>query len=177
MSVLEPSTLPSSGVDAGSVEATCTTLIDFLDRLACLGKPHTMESLANTDLTFTQLRVLFTLAAHESSSESLSVNEIAEQIHLSLAAAGRTVDKLVGAGLVDRREDTADRRVKRVTLTADGQTIVDSHLTVKQDLIHAFVGGLPEDVRARLCAALDPIVDSAVDYFAGLGHPETTTAV
>lgn len=178
---VKPSTQLSSTADAGSVDATCTTLTDFLDRLACLGKPHTMESLANTDLPFSQLRVLFTLSAHESTTESrpesMSVNEIAEQVHLSLAAAGRTVDKLVGAGLVDRREDTADRRVKRVTLTSDGREIVDSHLTVKQDLIRAFVSGLPQDVRVRLCDGLNPIVDSDVDFFVGLDLPETNNAV
>ncbi|MGV9709148.1 MarR family winged helix-turn-helix transcriptional regulator [Gordonia sp. NPDC003424] len=168
--------MPPSVADAGSVESTCTTLIDFLDRLACLGKQHTMESLATTELTFSQLRVLFALAAHDSAAEAMSVNDIADQIHLSLAATGRTVDKLVGAELVDRREDTADRRVKRVTLTDEGRTIVDAQLSIKQDLIRAFVSRLPGDIRTQLCDALNPIVDSDVDFFAGLALPETTNA-
>ena len=61
------------------------------------------------------------------------MNEIAQQVNLSLAAAGRTVDKLVGTGLVDRREDIADRRVKRVSLTAEGTRVVDSQLRIPNE--------------------------------------------
>lgn len=130
-----------------------------------------MDSLAATDLTFSQLRVLFTLGAHGVSGESMSMHEVAEQVHLSLAAAGRSVDKLVGSDLVDRREDPADRRVKRVSLTAKGRDIVDSQVSIKQDLIREFVARLPEHLRTGLCSALDPIVDDDVDYFTGIVRP------
>ncbi|GAA3718148.1 MarR family winged helix-turn-helix transcriptional regulator [Gordonia hankookensis] len=161
----------SSPAPAGSVDAACDMLTGFLDRLACMGKAHTMDTLAATELTFSQLRVLFALGAHGDGVECMSVHEIADQVNLSLAAAGRTVDKLVGTGLVDRREDAADRRVKRVSLTTEGRQIVDSQLSIKQDLIRGFIGRLPEPLRRGLCGALNPIVDNEVDYFSGIGDP------
>jgi DNA-binding MarR family transcriptional regulator len=165
------SSVGSSRCAGASVDAAFDALIGFLDRLACVGKAHTMDTLAATELTFSQLRVMFALGAHGDGAECMSVNEIADHVNLSLAAAGRTVDKLVGAGLVDRREDATDRRVKRVSLTADGHRIVDSQLSVKQDLIRTFVARLPAPLRTGLCDALNPIVDNEVDYFAGIGDP------
>ncbi|GAB88882.1 MarR family winged helix-turn-helix transcriptional regulator [Gordonia rhizosphera] len=175
-----PEPTPSLGdptdVTVGSVEATCGTLLDFLDRLACLGKTHTMDTLAASELTFSQLRVMFALGAHGNGAECMSVNEIAEHVNLSLAATGRTVDKLVVAGLADRREDTADRRVKRVSLTDEGRRMVDSHLSIKQEIVRAFVAGLPDNLRADLCSALNPIIDADVDYFVGVIDPTPTSS-
>lgn len=129
-----------------------------------------MDVLAATDLTFSQMKVMFVLGAHE---ETLPVNEIADRVHLSLAATGRTVDKLVGLELVDRREDPADRRVKLISLTDAGVEFVQSHLTVRDELVHQFVSGLPETLRQGLTAALRPIVDSEVDHFDLSPIPET----
>ena len=149
-----------------SVDAASSTLLGFLDRLACAGKPHTLDTLATTELTFSQLRVLFAVAA--ASGSSMPLNEVADHVHLSLASAGRAVDKLVHIALVDRREDPADRRVKRVSLTAEGQKLVDAQLSVKEDLISTFVENLPDDLRAGLVTALAPIIDSDVDHFASI---------
>ncbi|UVF76537.1 MarR family winged helix-turn-helix transcriptional regulator [Gordonia mangrovi] len=149
------------------VDAAAEALIEFLDRLSCVAKAQTMDSLAAADLTFSQMRVLFTLGAHGDGAESMSLNEIADHINLSLAAAGRTVDKLVGAGLVDRREDAADRRVKRVSLTAEGNDVITSHVDIHRELLRTFVAGLPEPLQVDLGAALSAIVDNEVDYFVG----------
>ncbi len=176
MSESTPSLSDPTDATVGSVEAACGTLLGFLDRLACLGKTHSMDTLAASELTFSQLRVMFALGAHGDGAECMSVNEIAEHVNLSLAATGRTVDKLVVAGLADRREDTADRRVKRVSLTDEGRHIVDSHLSIKQDIISAFVAGLPDNLRADLCSALNPIIDADVDYFTGVLDATSTSS-
>ncbi|ANY22108.1 MarR family winged helix-turn-helix transcriptional regulator [Gordonia terrae] len=150
-----------SGADE-SVNAASTALNAFLERLIDLGRPGTLESLAATDITFSQLRILSALACQPG---PMSVNAIADQVQLSLAAAGRTVDKLVGCDLVDRREDPSDRRVKRISLTDAGRRYLETHLAVKRGTIRHFVANLPTDMRDNLCAALRPIVDDAVDHF------------
>lgn len=66
---------------------------------------------------------------------------------------------------MDRREDSTDRRVKRVSLTADGKQFLDSQLTIKQEIVRRFVSGLPANMRGDLCRTLRPIVDDDVDYF------------
>ncbi|MFT4394349.1 MarR family winged helix-turn-helix transcriptional regulator [Gordonia lacunae] len=150
-----------SGADE-SVNAASTALNTFLERLIDLGRPETLESLAATDITFSQLRILSALACQPG---PMSVNAIADQVQLSLAAAGRTVDKLVGCDLVDRREDPSDRRVKRISLTDAGRRYLETHLAVKRGTIRHFIANLPADMRDNLCAALRPIVDDAVDHF------------
>lgn len=130
--------------------------------MICLGKSAAMEDLATTDLSLSQIRALFAIAEADT---PLPVHEIATAIGLSVAATGRTVDRMLRLGLVDRREDPADRRIKRVSLTADGHTMVDNQLTVHHGILRAFVATLPEEHRRSLTQALRPIVDDGVDYF------------
>ncbi|MGX7696798.1 MarR family winged helix-turn-helix transcriptional regulator [Gordonia polyisoprenivorans] len=150
-----------------SIDSACRALHEFLDRLTCLSKAAAVDDLATTDLTFSQIRVLFVAG---DAQVPMSVHEIAEAIGLSLAATGRTVDRLVRLGFVDRREDPADRRVKRVSLTAGGRHLVDEQLSVRQEIISDFVAGLPAEHRDALTDALRPIVDADTDYF-DLTHP------
>lgn len=145
-----------------SVSAASSALNAFLDRLTSLSRPEALESLASTDITFSQLRILSALGCQ---AGPMSVNAIADQVQLSLAAAGRTVDKLVGGGLVDRREDPSDRRVKRISLTDAGVRFLETHLAMKHGTIQDFVARLPAELRDNLCTALRPIVDDDVDHF------------
>ncbi|WP_137810231.1 MULTISPECIES: MarR family transcriptional regulator [unclassified Gordonia (in: high G+C Gram-positive bacteria)] len=151
----------NSGADE-SVNAASSALNAFLERLIDLSRPEALESLAASEVTFSQLRILSTLACQPG---PMPVNAIADHVHLSLAAAGRTVDKLATGGLVDRREDPSDRRVKRISLTDAGRRYLETHLAVKRGTIRHFVANLPADMRDNLCAALRPIVDDGVDHF------------
>ncbi|MCK8616435.1 MarR family winged helix-turn-helix transcriptional regulator [Gordonia sp. C13] len=152
-----------------SIESASAALVAFLDRLLELGRPETMDSLASTDITFSQLRVLCALGSHDG---PMPVNAIAEQVQLSLAAAGRTVDKLVSCGFADRREDSSDRRIKRVSLTDDGMRYLETHLALQHETVRRFVAGLPAELRDNLCSALKPIVDDAVDHFCLTGSTD-----
>ncbi len=59
-----------------------------------------MAATAEFDLTLSQLRMLFVL---DKARADLAVNEVADQVALSMAAAGRAVDGLVRSGLLSRR--------------------------------------------------------------------------
>jgi len=146
---------PAKPPGPDSVEAVSNALVEFLDRMFITCRTDALDSLASTELSFSQIRVLFTLGFH---NIPLPVNEIAEHVNLSVAAAGRTIDKLVTAGLVDRREDTTDRRIKRISLSADGRHFVDSHSAFRHDAIRNFVTALPTGDRLRLGAAITPIL-------------------
>ena len=52
------------------------------------------------------------------------VQDLAEHIDISPGGASKLVDRLVGAGLVDREPDPEDRRVSRLRLTASGRRVV-----------------------------------------------------
>ena len=99
--------------------------------------------------------MLFVLREHD---EAISVNALAEAVDLSLAAAGRGVDRLVVLGLVDRREDTADRRVKRLSLTSEGVALLDDQFELKCSDLDDAVAELPRDLRVKLRETLTDVL-------------------
>ncbi len=127
-----------------------------------------MTEVAETDLTFSQFRTLMELGSRATAQ---SVNELADAVGLSVAAAGRIVDKLVGLGYTDRREDPTDRRVKRVSLTDAGHRFVRTAVNARIDAVRTLVARLPDDLANNLVDALEPIIDSDVDYFTPLKSP------
>ncbi|PBC49049.1 MarR family transcriptional regulator [Rhodococcus sp. ACS1] len=130
-------------------------LNDFFTRLLSAGESESMDNLIELDLTFSQVRMLFALAQH---GEPLPINEVAERLRLSVAAAGRNVDQLVKLGLVVRREDERDRRVKRVSLSEAGHKVANQHIDCKRDQLRRFAWRVPESERTRLIEALQPIL-------------------
>ncbi len=54
----------------------------------------------------------------------LSIKQIAELLGRSISATSRLIDQLVERGLVSRREDEQDRRMKRVAITEQGRTFI-----------------------------------------------------
>lgn len=58
-----------------------------------------------------------------------SVSKLAEDRHTTRPAISRTVDALVNKGLVTRFQDPDDRRCIQLTLTAEGQVLMDRLFT------------------------------------------------
>ena len=68
----------------------------------------------------------------------LTLNELAEALYITPSTASRTVDELVRKGLVERRQDAADRRAVRLLLTPQGQALYQAlrrHLIQRQRAI------------------------------------------
>jgi DNA-binding MarR family transcriptional regulator len=110
---------------------------------------------AELDLSLSQLRALHVLdhADHE-----LALTELAPHLDLSVAATGRAIDVLCHHDLVARREDAADRRIKRLTLTPAGRDTVGQLKTARLDGLRQFVASLSEDERERFSRALEPVL-------------------
>lgn len=119
------------------------------------GQADALRAAAGLDLSLSQLRALHILDADE---RELALHELAEAIGLSAAAAGRAVDGLVREGLVARREDPADRRVKRMSATQSGRDVVLRLIAARQEVVGRLVASLSEDERAALSAALSPVL-------------------
>ena len=93
-------------------------LVDFLTRLMNISESDGLDALNESDLSFSQARALFLLTK---TADPMPIHSIAQALGLSMAAAGRNVDQLVGLHLVERRESSSDRRVKLVSLTPGGR--------------------------------------------------------
>ena len=143
------------------VDEAFQTVHDFMSRLMAAMDVDTMEDIIDTELGFTHFKALLILSRH---CRPLSVNELADELRLSLAAAGRAVDKLVGLELAIRREDQFDRRIKRVSLAQAGEKAVAVAIDRGQDAIRNLVAALPDDLRTNLNNALVPVLSG--DYLA-----------
>jgi DNA-binding MarR family transcriptional regulator len=76
--------------------------------------------LMSLNLTMRQLKVLLTLARRG----PLAGHELTAEMGVSLATVTGIVDRLAAQGLVSRREDPSDRRVRLLELTAEGRKLV-----------------------------------------------------
>ena len=75
--------------------------------------------------------------------EGVKQSELAEALDIAPITLGRLIDKLASAGLVERRDDPADRRAHRLYLTEKAAPALSA------------LGALAEDVMGRALAGLD----------------------
>ena len=130
-------------------------LVEFVTRLMSTGESDGLDALAESDLSFSQARTLFLLTRK---SDPMPIHAIAAALGLSMAAAGRNVDQLVGLSMVERRESPVDRRVKLVSLTPLGEKLATQHIAAKHDSLKAFTHALPPGQRDQLYRALTDVL-------------------
>ena len=95
----------------------------------------------------------------------MSVKDVAAALGVSLPGASRAVEGLHCRGLVERREDARDRRVKQVRITPQGRDVVLRLHGARLQGLERFVDTLTAEQRKALAEALAPI----------LGSPEATS--
>jgi DNA-binding MarR family transcriptional regulator len=76
------------------------------------------------NITPQQYLLLLVVRGHRS-QPSVNIGEIAEALQVRHHSASLLVDRCVKRGLVQRREDPSDRRRALVSLTDEGQAILD----------------------------------------------------
>jgi DNA-binding MarR family transcriptional regulator len=108
-------------------------------------------------LTFTQMKVLMTLAGAREHAPGLK--PLAEGLGLSLPSASRAVDGLVKRALVARTEDPADRRQRLLALTGEGQALADRIMAARLEGLGQFAASLDAEERSRLQGALDLLLE------------------
>jgi DNA-binding MarR family transcriptional regulator len=117
-----------------------------------------IRAIDETGLGFTQMKALVRIAGHDE-SEPWTVKDVSERLGISLASASRAVDGLVKRKLATRVEDAEDRRVRRVSLTATGQSMADELMAARLAGLERFVETLGADERRKLDAALELLLE------------------
>jgi len=88
----------------------------------------------------------------------LTMTALAQQLGLTSGGTTRLIDRMVGAGLVERAACPNDRRVQWVVLSDAGERKLDEALPVTlRDLQHEFVDRLEPEELAVLERALDKL--------------------
>lgn len=71
--------------------------------------------------------------------------DLAASLVLDGSSVVRLLDALEAAGLIERREESADRRAKTITVTERGLSIIDQVESVSRDVRNATLVGLSPD--------------------------------
>ena len=126
--------------------------------LRCMGPQGgaVLRVIDESGLTFAQMKVLVEL---QTPDEAHTVTSLAEHIGISTASASRAADEMVRKKLATRVEDTDDRRVKRLALTAKGQRLADRIISARLASLEEFTRSLEAEERKKLESALDALME------------------
>lgn len=135
------------------------------------------RSVAGLDgqITLPQFRALVMVA----SSGPVNLGAVARALGVHPSNATRACDRLVGAGLLDRRDDPGDRRNLTLDLTAAGRALVRQVMDDRRAAIAAILGRMPDEQRRALAPVLESFAAAsgevpATDVWA-LGWTTSTT--
>lgn len=110
------------------------------------------QSVAALDdsVTLPQLRVLVMVA----SRGPLNLGAVARGLGVHPSNATRVCERLVVAGLLDRRDDPVDRRNLALDLTSQGRDLVDRVMDHRRVAIAEILGRMPASRRRALVPVL-----------------------
>lgn len=117
------------------------------------------RSLAEVEeaVTLTQFRTMVVLRAHGPAR----LNRLSERLQVNASTTLRTVERLIAAGLVDRRENAEDRREVVIELTQRGRQLVDDVTQRRRSAIEDIVRVMPARQRSALVDALLAFAEAA----------------
>ena len=98
------------------------------------------DRLKRFDLSVPQLDVLTTLTEQE----GMSQQELAARLYVTKGNISGLIDRLVTAGLVERRPIPGDRRSHAIFLTGEGRAFGARGLAVHSDFINTTLGRMSE---------------------------------
>src|SRR5262245_9574218 len=107
-------------------------------------------------VTSAQWRVMFWLGRQPGSKQV----ELAEKLDVEPITAGRTIDRLEEAGLVERRPDPADRRAWRLYLTERAEPTVVRLRAIAEDVLAEVFEGVGEQEITALRRTLGQLRDN-----------------
>lgn len=109
------------------------------------------------DVTLAQFRTLVVLV----SRGPQRVIDLAQELAVTSSTATRMCNRLVGKGLVARRERVDDRRASWVTLTAAGRDLIGEVMRHRRTAIAALVSDLSLTRPVAFAAVLHALVEAA----------------
>lgn len=107
-------------------------------------------------VTLSQLRVLVMVA----SRAAPNLGAVAAGLGVHPSNATRAVDRLVTAGLLDRREDPTDRRNLVLELTAEGDELLERVMQQRRAAIGAILDRMPAGRRRSLVPVMRAFADA-----------------
>lgn len=138
-------------------EATIARVVDdyeaMMHRLVSSHLPEFME----VAVTMSQAKVLYTVLA----AGSLRMSELAARLGVSLSTTSGQVERLVEHGLLDRRDDPADRRQVLVTVTGEGEALLGRFRELNNEQLVRLLARIEDDALDVVERAMRILADAA----------------
>jgi DNA-binding MarR family transcriptional regulator len=109
-----------------------------------------LHTFADFDFSMPQVATLFLL----DEEGGLTIKQVAEFLGRSMSVTSRLLDQLVERGLVSRREDEQDRRMKRVAITESGRTFIETLEQRRAETQVAVIESLLPEEQAEVARAM-----------------------
>jgi MarR family transcriptional regulator for hemolysin len=104
--------------------------------------------------------------------QELTQIRLAEASMLDKTTMVVTLDELERQGLVERRPSPADRRVKVIAVTAEGERAVERAQEIVEHMQLDILGSLPEERREAFQKALSDLVDGPLASPSHIERPQ-----
>ncbi len=150
-------------------------LEEFAIRLEAM-LPRLMRSLFNPDpedplieLPMAQLRVMRTLFVGDR-----TVSDLSEDFALSMSACTQMINRLESMGLVARRGDTDDRRVRHIGLSEEGRHKMLERRRRRVDRAKKVLAGMEESEQNQVVSVLEKLLATAEPHAHGAESLSTT---
>ncbi|PZU88479.1 MAG: MarR family transcriptional regulator [Chelatococcus sp.] len=92
----------------------------------------------------------FDLLSTLTEGEGISQSELAQRLYVTKGNVSGLVDRLVEAGLVERRAIAGDKRSYAMHLTAEGRRLAEAGIAAQRDYVAATLGLMPSEDLAEL---------------------------
>ncbi len=132
------------------------TLGKFLEVLMRRSMHNFISYSKEMGLSMSQLGALFRIFRGWS-----SVSDIGDDLGVTKAAASQLLEGLVQQGLILRKEDPDDRRVKQIALTDKGRQILHDTGAARQGWLEELARTLSDGEREQVTAALNILIEKA----------------
>jgi DNA-binding MarR family transcriptional regulator len=146
-------------------ERLIADIMDAQQRLQQLFAYDRSDPLFSSQLTMQQLKILLMLHRLGDTSG----RELAGLLGVSLATMSGMVDRMVAHDLVARHEDPRDRRVRRISLSATGRTMIGNIIMAGAEKHARLLGRLTDAELLIVHQAMQALVRVAAEESAACG--------
>ncbi len=105
-------------------------------------------------------RAQWVVLARLDRAEGLKQTELAEILDLQPISLTRLLDKLCDCGLIERRPDPEDRRVKRLFLTPAARPVLEKLGALGENLMATALAGVPHEAVERMVVELGTVKEN-----------------
>jgi len=91
--------------------------------------------------------------------DKVRVTDLSEHLGVSSAAASQMLERLVDEGWIQRAEDPNDRRMKKITLTEKGCTVLSESIDARMGWIEDLAANFTADEEEHIASAMQLLID------------------